>query len=178
MKRRLSDERGVSLVELMVAMAILAVISAAVVTAFLAGVRASADASARTADQGTIQTAVNRLEFELRCASGATVPHDDGTTANSSVHLTLPSECIHGTGDYTWCVSSGSLIRYSGSACSGTSQVFATGVTTATPFTLLDKTSGRLPQLQIILSVNQGANSTDADSITETITLRNDARTA
>lgn len=171
MKRRLQDESGVTLIELLIAIAILGIISAGLTNVFLSGMRASADTGARTAGQGTVQTAVNRLEFELRCASGATVP----STPSSSVTLSLPSECIHGTGQYTWCVASGSLLRYSGAGCSGTAQTFATDVTTTTPFTLIN-TSGDLPQLQIDLAVNSGSSTSDAVSIGDTITLRNAAR--
>jgi prepilin-type N-terminal cleavage/methylation domain-containing protein len=170
MKQRLRNESGVTLVELLIGIAILGLISAGLTNVFVSGLRASSDTGARTAGQGTIQTAVNRLEYELRCASGATVP----STPSSSVTLTLPSECIHGTGQYTWCVSGASLKRYSGASCSGTAQTFGSNVTTATPFTLIN-TSGYLPQLQIAFAVNSGGSS-DAVSISDTITLRNAAR--
>lgn len=174
MKRRLADERGVTLVELMISMFLLAVVLAGVASLLVSGLRASSDTSARTGGQGNIQTAVNRLEYELRCSSGATVPN--AGVANSSVTLTLPSECVHGTGQYTWCITSGALVRYSGATCAGTGATFASNVTTATPFTLIS-TSGNLPQLSIDLSVNLTNRSSDAVSVTDTITLRNAART-
>ena len=173
MTPRLADERGVSLVELVVAMFLLSLLVAALSNILISGLRVSSDTSARTGAQANIQTAVNRLEYELRCASGATVPTPGA--ANSSVTLTLPSQCVHGTGQYTWCVSSGSLLRYSGASCSGTPQTFATSVTTATPFTLTSA-SGQLPQLQIALSVNLNGGSSNSASVTDTITLRNAPR--
>lgn len=174
MKRRLADERGVTLIELLITMFLLSIVLAALSNIFVSGLRASSDTSARTAGQGNIQTAVNRLEYELRCSSGATVPN--AGVANSSVTLTLPTQCVHATGQYTWCVSSGSLLRYSGTTCTGTGEAFADDVTTATPFTLIS-TTGNLPQLAIDLSVNLTNRSSDVVSVSDTITLRNAART-
>lgn len=174
MKSRLADERGVSLVELVITMALLAVLLAGLSNILVSGLRASSDTSARTGGQGDIQTAVNRLEYELRCSSGATVPN--AGVANSSVTLTLPSECVNGTGQYTWCITNGALVRYAGAACAGTGATFADDVTTATPFTLIS-TTGNLPQLAINLGVNLTNRSSDAVAVTDTITLRNAART-
>lgn len=174
MKRRLADERGVTLVELVITMFLLAIVLAGLSNVLVSGLRASSDTSARTGGQGNIQTAVNRLEFELRCSSGATVPN--AGVANSSVTLTLPTECVHTTATtYTWCVTNGSLLRYVAATCSGTGQTFATNVTTATPFTLIS-TTGNLPQLAIDLTVNLTNRSSDAVSVSDTITLRNGAR--
>jgi prepilin-type N-terminal cleavage/methylation domain-containing protein len=171
MKRRLADESGVTLVEMLFTILILGIVVAALANVFVSGLRANADSSARTADQGTIRTTFDRLEFEARCSSGATV---GGSGAN--VTLTLPSQCAHASGSYTWCVAGGQLLRYAGTDCStGTGQVFASGVTTATPFTLLTAT-GLLPRLQIALKVNEGHASGDAVSLTDILTLRNAAR--
>ena len=174
MTHRLADERGFSLVELVIVMFLVSILLAGLSNLFISGLRASSDTSARTAGQGNIQTAVNRLEFELRCSSGATVPN--AGVANSSVTVTLPTQCVHATGQYTWCVSGGSLLRYSGATCSGTGETFANNVTTAKPFTLVS-TTGNLPQLAINLSVNLVGSSSDAVSVADTITLRNAART-
>jgi len=174
MTPRLADERGFTLIELIVVMFLLTLLVAAVSDVVVSGLRASSDTSARTAAQGNIQTAVNRLEYELRCASGATVPN--AGAANSSVTLTLPTECVHATGQYTWCVTDGSLLRYAGGDCTtGTPVAFATNVTTPTPFTLRSVT-GQLPQLQIDLTVNLTGRSSDGGSVTDTITLRNAPR--
>jgi prepilin-type N-terminal cleavage/methylation domain-containing protein len=174
MKARLADERGVTLVELMIAMFLLTLLLGGLADIVVSGLRASSDTSARTGAQVNIQTAVNRLEYELRCASGATVPN--AGAANSSVTLTLPTQCVHATGQYTWCVSSGSLVRYSGANCStGTPATFANNVTTPTPFTLLSAT-GQLPQLEINLTVNLTGGRSNSASITDTITLRNAPR--
>lgn len=175
MKPRLADESGVSLIELIISMFLLTILVAGLSNVFVSGLRASSDTTARTAGQGNIQTAVNRLEYELRCSSGATVPN--AGVANSSVTLTLPTECVHTTQTtYTWCVTNGSLIRYAAATCTGTGETLATNVTTATPFTLI-ATTGNLPQLAIDLTVDLTNRSSDAVSVADTITLRNAART-
>jgi hypothetical protein len=89
--------------------------------------------------------------------------------------LTLPSQCIHGTGSYTWCVSSGALMRYLGTSCSGTGETFITNVTTPTPFSLITAT-GLLPRLQVSLSVNTTNRAADAVPVADLITLRNATR--
>lgn len=169
-RRRLADESGITILELVITMAIFGFVATGLTSILVAGTRASSDTSGRVAGQGSIQTAVSRLEYELRCASGATVAADQ-----TSVTLSLPSECPHtATGDYTWCVSGTSLTRAPGDLCSATGQVFATDVTSPAPFTLLTA-SGYLPRLQLDLSVNSGV-SDNTVSITEIVTLRNAAR--
>lgn len=171
MRRRLADESGMTLVELLFTILILGIVVAALANVFVAGMRANTDSSARAADQGTVRSALDRLEFEARCSSGATV-----SGSGSTVTLTLPSQCSHASGSYTWCVGNGQLLRNVGTDCStGTPQVFATGVTTATPFTLLTAT-GDLPRLQVALTVQQGPASGDAVSTTDVLTLRNASR--
>lgn len=168
---RLRDESGITLIELVITMFIFGLVATGLTNILISGTRASSDASGRVAGQGSIQTAVSRLEYELRCASGATVSADQ-----TSVTLSLPSECPHtSTGDYTWCVSGTLLTRTPGDSCTATGQVFATDVTSAAPFTLVTAT-GDLPRLQLDLSVNSGGVNNDTVSISEVVTLRNAAR--
>jgi len=169
-KRQLGDEFGYTVLELLITMVIFGFIASGLTSILLSGSRASADASGRTAGQGSTQTAVQRLEYEVRCASGATV-----SGSGSTVTLTLPAQCSHATGQYTWCVSGTSLTRAAGAACLATGDVFATDVTTPTPFTLVTAT-GDLPRLQLDLSVNSGSVNNDTISITDVVTLRNAAR--
>jgi prepilin-type N-terminal cleavage/methylation domain-containing protein len=170
MKRRLTDESGITLIELMVVMVILGIVLAGLANVFVSGMRTNADATARLAGQGAVRQAMDRLEYEVRCSSGATI-----SGGGSTVLLTLPSQCIHATGSYTWCVVSGSLMRYANTACSGTGQTFITDVTTPTPFSLLTGV-GLLPRLQASLAVNPTGRPSDATAVTDTITLRNGVR--
>lgn len=170
MKARLRSESGFSLLELMMVMLLTGFVTLAVVSLMVSGLRTSSASSARVQGQGDARTAIDRLEYEARCASGATV-----SGSGSTVLFTLPSQCTHASGSYTWCVSGTSLTRTLGSTCSASGQVFATGVSTATPFTLLTST-GLLPRLQIALTVNDTHASNTAVSINDVITLRNAVR--
>jgi Tfp pilus assembly protein PilW len=170
MRRRFSDESGITLIELLFVMLILGIVLTGLVNVFISGGRASSDANARLAGQQNVRLALDRLEYEVRCSSGATV-----SSGGAAVLLTLPSQCTHATGSYTWCVTSGSLIRYAATSCTGTGQTFISNITTATPFSLLTAT-GLLPRLQISLAVNTTGRASDAVSVVDLITLRNAAR--
>jgi len=170
MTRLVSDERGVTLIELLVTMVVSAIIMAAVVDGFVSGSRASADANARLGAQQNTRVALDRLEYEARCATGATAFGNQ-----AGVTLTLPSQCTNAAGTVTWCVYHGSLMRYVGSSCSGTGEVFVTGVTGQT-FSTPPPGSGDLPELDVSLTVNTAAGAADAVTMTDTIALRNAAR--
>jgi type II secretory pathway pseudopilin PulG len=170
MRRRLTDESGITLIELVFVMLILGIVLAGLANVFVSGMRTSSNANARLAGQEAVRKAMDRLEYEVRCSSGATV-----SGGGSTVLLTLPSQCIHATGSYTWCVASGALMRYASSTCSGTGETFITDVTTATPFSLLTGV-GLLPRLQVSLAVNTTTQPSDATAVTDTITLRNGVR--
>jgi hypothetical protein len=88
------------------------------------------------------------------------------------VTLTFPIQCTHATGTATWCVTSGSFVRYSGSACSGSGQTLTTNVTSTTPFSCIAPV-GIYPALKAVLTVNSGAKASTAFTGTDTIALEN-----
>jgi hypothetical protein len=136
---------------------------------FVSGLHASTTASTRLSGQSNMNVALSRIEYEARCASSAAL-----VSSGAGVTLTLPSNCPHATGTFTWCVTSGSLIRYTSSSCSGTSQTIATDVTSAHPFSCLT-TTGNYPRLQVALVVNSSSTSGNNVSATEQIAMRNAA---
>ena len=69
--RPLRDESGFTLMELMVVLTITLVIVAALANLFSSGMTATSKANAALASQANLIVAVNRLEFEARCASAA-----------------------------------------------------------------------------------------------------------
>ena len=172
MSRRLGDESGFTLVEMMITLFLLGVLLAALSQAFASGLRASSDSSSRVSGQEMLRTSLDRLEFEARCASGATLGG-----SGASVELSLPTQCTHAAGTFTWCVTGGQLVRYAATTCTGTGDVFASNVTTPTPFSVITA-SGLLPRLQISLAVNTTGRASDAASVTDVIAMRNDARTS
>ena len=167
MRRLLHDESGFTLVELVVASAIMLVLVAGLSNLFVSGLRASSNTNQTLSAQSSVMVALNRLEFEARCASSAAL-----LSSGAGVTLTLPGQCSHASGTFTWCVSGGKLTRYSGSSCSGTGETFASSVTSANPFSCLPQLG--LPRLQIALTVGtrSGATTNEA-SQTDVVTLRN-----
>jgi len=158
-----------TLTELLIASVVMVIIMAAVSNMFISGLRAGTDANARLAGQESVRTAFDRLEYETRCASSATL-----VGGGAGVALSLPSQCPHATGAIAWCVDGTVLERRAGGTdCStGTVQPFVSDVTSATPFTCLTA-SGMLPRLQITLTVDTSTNAGDATTAVDTITLRN-----
>jgi type II secretory pathway pseudopilin PulG len=149
-----------SITELLVACAVLVILMAGVTDIIVSGSRASENTTAQINAQQNLRVGFDRLEFEGRCASSATL-----VASGAGVTFVLPPQCAHGAGTYTWCVSAGVLHRYGGSSCSGTSQIFASGLTSATPFSLLTST-GTLPRLQVSMAIGKVSES-------DLITLRN-----
>jgi Tfp pilus assembly protein PilW len=169
MHRFARDESGFTLAELVVVITILMIVMVGLSSLFLSGLKTSDTTNAMLASQTQIHLALDRLEYETRCASQAT-----RVSSGAGVTLTLPSQCPHATGTITWCVRGGSLIRYAGSAsdCSTvTGETFATSITSATPFSCIS-TVGHYPELQVALTA-QTQSSKDTVSATDDIDMRN-----
>lgn len=172
LRGRLHAEGGFTLVELLVTALILGIILMGLSNVLISGERASSDATARMTSQQNVNLAFDRLEYDARCATNATLQ-----SAGAGVHLTFPTTwtCAHATGDVTWCVSSGSLVRIVGTSCAGAGQTYITSVTSATPFSCYAPTgtNAPLPQLDIALVVNTTTKTGDGASSTDQITMHN-----
>jgi len=167
MRPLLQSESGFTLLELLVVMTITTVLMGALATLFSLGLTTGKTSSSILASQSSVVVSLDRLDYEARCASNAAL-----VSSGAGVTLTFPSQCTHATGTVTWCVSSGSLTRYSGSACSGSGQTWATNVTSATPFSCLAPV-GDYPSLRVALTINTGTTTDTASSGSDTITLEN-----
>lgn len=158
------------------------VVMAGTVNILVSGQRASSDGQARLTAQQNVQLAFTRLEYDARCASQATLLNKTGSNG-AGVYISLPSSgsnpCSHASGNVTWCVTSGSLIRTTGTTCSATTNqdTFVSSVTSATPFSCYSPVSGSKPQLKIVLSINSTTHSSDAVSGTDYITMYNASST-
>lgn len=162
----LRDESGVTLVELVVASALMLVVVGALSNVFVSGLRAGTNGDARLTAQENVRAAFDRLEFEGRCADTVQV-----LSSGAGLHLHFPSQCTHATGDVSWCVSGGSLVRYAATTCTGTGQSYVDSVTAGT-FSCATA-SGSLPQVTVALTVNPTAVSADATSASDTFTAHN-----
>ena len=171
MRRLVREEAGFTLIELVVVTFVTVVLLAGLANMFTSGLRTSSTLSSTLASQANSHIALDRLEFETRCSSQATL-----LSSGAGVALTIPDWCSHASGTVSWCVASGTLTRYTSSNCSGSGQAFATKITSATPFSCI-ATVGDYPQLQIALTVNFGTTTGTAVSTTDRIAMRNAALT-
>ena len=165
--RLLHGESGFTLPEMLVVMAITTVLMGGLATIFSLGLTTANTSNSILASQTGVVVALDRLDYEARCASKAVL-----VSGGAGVTLTLPSMCTHATGTVSWCVTSGSLVRYVGSACSGTGLTLTTNVTSATPFSCVAPV-GVSPALKAVISVNTGTTSATQSSGTDTMTMEN-----
>ena len=165
--RAQQDEQGITLVEMLIVMVVMGILMAGLANVFISGTRAQYDLNTRLNAQQNARIALNRLEYEGRCATTATI-----LGSGADVSFSLPAQCVHGTGTVTWCVVSGLLRRYTGASCTGTSVIFVSDISSATPFSLIT-VSGYLPRLAINLVSTPAGRVADSFTVTDTIALRN-----
>jgi Tfp pilus assembly protein PilW len=84
------NERGYTLIELVVVLAIFMTIVTALVSLFTSGAKAELDMNRRFEAQQNARLALDRLRRELHCSSGITATPN---TAVSSITVALPSQC-------------------------------------------------------------------------------------
>ena len=87
--RRLRGDRGYTLVELLVVLAIFTTVVTALVALFTSGAKAELDMNRRFEAQQNARLALDRMRRELHCANGITA----GSGAVSSITVSLPSQC-------------------------------------------------------------------------------------
>jgi prepilin-type N-terminal cleavage/methylation domain-containing protein len=88
LRQRLRGERGYSLVEMMIVLAMMGVVMGSLTTVFVAASNAELDMNNRFRAQLNARIALDKLRNEVHCASAATP-----AGSASSVMLTLPSYC-------------------------------------------------------------------------------------
>ncbi len=184
--RRLARERGYSLVEMLIVMAILGVVMGSLTTVFVQATNAEQGMNDRFQAQLTARLALDKMRREVHCASVATP-----TGSSSSVTLTLPSYCKTGSGSITWCTRSVATNRYAlyrvvGSTCTGgvmwadyltptTSATICSGALCIFNYTAQSLTS--LANLKVDFPVNlRPSKSVELYELTDDIVLRNSTR--
>lgn len=183
LRARLREEAGFTLIELVTVCALMGIVMTGAVNMLVSGQRATSDGQARLTAQQNIQIAFARLEYDARCASSATLLNKSGSNG-AGVYITLPSggsnPCTHASGDVTWCVTSGSLVRTTGTTCAATTNqnTFVSSLTTSTPFSCYSPATNALPQLKVALTVNSTTHTSDQVTATDYITLHNAPRSA
>ena len=94
---RLRDERGFTIIELLIVCLTLGIVLTGIVNVLVSGSRAGADADARFQAQQNDRLALDKLDYEARCASTAAL-----VSGGAGVTLTFPSgTCSHVAGATT-----------------------------------------------------------------------------
>jgi prepilin-type N-terminal cleavage/methylation domain-containing protein len=185
--RRLARERGYSLVEMLIVMAIMGVVMGSLTTVFVQATNAEQGMNDRFQNQLTARLALDQMRREVHCASVATP-----IGSSSSVTLTLPSYCKTGSGSITWCTRSVATNRYAlyrvvGSTCTGgvkwadyltptTSATVCSGALCIFNYTAQSLTS--LADLKVDFPVNlKPSQSVELYELIDDIVLRNSTRT-
>lgn len=176
--RLVRDERGYSLVELVISMSILGSVMTSVSVLLVSATNSEVDMNRRFQAQTEARMGLDRLRREVHCAqSVATSP--GGTIAT----LTIPSTCPTSGGltSITWCtVANGNrwdLWRYQGSTCSGTGRKWARAIKHAAVFTYSASSTSSLAYLSVDLPVNvAGGKAISSYVLKDNIVLRNSTR--
>ena len=97
----LAREHGYSLVELLMASTILAIVVGALTTVFVGATKAELEMNVRYQAQEHSRLAIDKLRREIHCASAVSP-----SGSASSITLTIPSQCptAGGFSAITWCV--------------------------------------------------------------------------
>ncbi|HUQ23841.1 MAG TPA: prepilin-type N-terminal cleavage/methylation domain-containing protein [Gaiellaceae bacterium] len=178
-RARLSDERGYSLIELMVSMSILASVMASVSILLVSATNSEVDMNRRFQAQTDARIGLDRLRREVHCAQSVAIS-GGGTTAT----LTIPSTCptAGGLTSITWCTKANGtrwdLWRYQGGSCSGTGRTWAGSINQSVVFTYSPQSTSSLAYLTVNLPVNvNGSKTISSYVLSDNIVLRNSTRT-
>jgi prepilin-type N-terminal cleavage/methylation domain-containing protein len=185
------EQRGFTLIEMLVTMAIMGVVIGAVAMLFTSGTKAEVDLNLRFSSQTEARLALDTFRREVHNACSATVSGtsgsvtDPGGTARTRYPVvalkTLDSGYACSVNSANWCTvgsgSSYSLYRQSGATtCSSSSTRRAQYLTRGTIFMIATAT-GLLPKIGVDMTVNRSASVARLSyRIHDDIALRNGAR--
>ena len=204
-RARLLDERGFTLPELLVTLAILLIVVGSLASVLVQSTTAEIDANNRFTAQVQDRTALDKIRRELHCASSVTQTSGTALTAGTAynaITTQLSSVCPStlGTTTYvTWCTAASTLTTgdyalyrvtstSSPPTCSSSGKIkWADYLQTSTPFCLPSssaacsgvlKPTASLPMLHVSLPVDiNGPSSTvEKYNLVDDIALRNGAR--
>jgi prepilin-type N-terminal cleavage/methylation domain-containing protein len=178
LRARLRDERGYSLIELLVSMSILGSVMTSVSVLLVSATNSEVDMNRRFQAQTEARLGLDRLRREVHCAQSVTV-----ASAGALATLTIPSTCPTAAGltSITWCTqANGSrwdLWRYEGSSCSGTGRKWASSISQGTVFAYTAQSTESLAYLSVNLPVNvPGSKTISSYVLDDNIVLRNSTR--
>jgi prepilin-type N-terminal cleavage/methylation domain-containing protein len=88
LRRRLADQAGYTMMELLIVMAILGTVTGAISTLFIQASNAEFDMNRRFQAQQSARVAIDRMRREIHCSSGITP-----VGVSSSITVSLPAQC-------------------------------------------------------------------------------------
>jgi type II secretory pathway pseudopilin PulG len=157
-RRLLRQERGYTLIELVVVLAIFMTVVTALVSLFTSGAKAELDMNRRFESQQNARVALDRMRRELHCSSGITA----GAGAVGSITVALPSQCPSSGGSAISVVYDMNQIstgRYKlRRTVNGTTVVIADYITSGTPFTYTAENASSRAILHVDFPVNINPN--------------------
>lgn len=187
--RRLDEEAGFTVVEMLTVCVILGVVMGGLTTVFTSATNAEADMNNRFQAQQSARLALDKLRREVHCASSAT----PAGSSTSSVVLTLPTYCktYSGNTSVTWCTRSVTTNRYAlyrvnGATCTGGVKWadYLAPTSTATVcsgalcvFNFSAQSSSTLAKLHVDFPVNpKPSRSAETYELIDDLVLRNSTR--
>jgi len=154
--RLLREQRGYSLMELLVSISILGSVMGSVSVLLVSATKSEVDMNRRFQAQTQARLGLDLMRREVHCAMSVSP-----AGASASVTLTIPATCPTAGGNtaITWCtVANGTnrwgLWRYPGSSCSGTGKLYADYVTASSIFIYTAQTVDKLAFLNVRLPIN------------------------
>ena len=180
LERLRREERGYSLMELLVSMSILGAIMASVSTLLVSATTSEVDMNRRFQAQTQARLGLDMMRREVHCAISVSP-----SGASASVTLTIPATCPTSGGNtaITWCtVANGpsrwELWRYPGASCSGTGKRWADHLTASSIFVYTGQNTDSLAKLNVRLPVNiKPSEPRFLYNLEDDIVLRNSTRT-
>ena len=181
-RKRLADERGYSLVELVTVVAVLGIVMGGLTSVFVTASNGELDMNRRFQAQLNARLAIDKLRKEVHCATSVSP-----SGSSSSIALTIPAQCPTAGGFTTirWCVLappgawSGryALYRSTAATCTTSDVKWADYLTTQSIFNYTAQSSQSLAALAVAFVVNIKRNSTQGTfKLNDNIVLRNSAR--
>jgi type II secretory pathway pseudopilin PulG len=146
-------ERGISLVEMLMVMVMLAFVLTGIIALYISGVRTTANLTASFQAQTALHLGLDKMRKDVHLACSE--------SAQSATSVTLADPPCDGTNNVTWCTQGSgnaySLYRVSGSTCTGGVD-FADYLTSGSIFSYLGPNvtagSNALPRLHVDMTVN------------------------
>lgn len=178
--RRLSDESGYNLVELLTVMAIMSFVLGGITTLFVQGSHAEISMNRRFVAQQEVRVAMDKLRRDAHCSSKAIKPT---VSPAMTTYVLFNDPCVSG-GVISWCtVASGSiykLYRSTTSTCNASSTMYAENLvnTSGSVFSYVQQSTDHLASLHVDLQANaKPANTWETYKLVDDIVLRNGSRT-